>query len=52
MPKHKRHIEVVPVWRESVDRRLMLQALLALVEQLANETPPWSNKTVGEVSNG
>ena len=37
MPKKTRHIEVVPVWRETVDRKMLLRALLAFVAQLAEE---------------
>jgi hypothetical protein len=37
MTKSKRHIKVVPVWRAQVDRQLMVRALLAYVDQLANE---------------
>lgn len=35
--KRRNHIEVVPVWRERVDHRLYVLALLAFVEQLAGE---------------
>jgi len=35
--RREQRIEVVPVWRERVDRRLYVLALLALVDQLAGE---------------
>jgi hypothetical protein len=37
MPKTSRHIEIVPVWRRTVDRNLLLQALLALLAQVETE---------------
>ena len=36
--KRRKHIEIVPVWRERIDHRLYVLALLAFVEQLAAET--------------
>jgi len=36
--KRRNHIEIVPVWREHIDHRLYVLALLAFVEQLAAET--------------
>jgi hypothetical protein len=36
--KRRNHIEVVPVWRERVDHRLYVLALLAFAEQLTRES--------------
>lgn len=35
--KRRHQIQIVPVWRERVDHRLYLLALLAFAEQLARE---------------
>jgi len=53
MSKRKRHIEIVPVWRKSVDQRLLLQALLSFVAQLEEEAKPTTDvePDPGEVSN-
>ena len=36
--KRRHHIQIVPVWRERLDRRLYVLALLAYAEQLARES--------------
>jgi len=35
--KRRHQIQIVPVWRERVDHRLYVLALLAFAEQLARE---------------
>jgi hypothetical protein len=37
MARRDRPVRVVPVWRQTVDRKQFVLALLALVEQLAAE---------------
>jgi hypothetical protein len=51
MAKNKRNIKVVPVWRESVDRTYLVQALLAFVAQLDDESKKSPKVETGEASN-
>jgi len=52
MSKSKRQIGIVPVWRNAVDRNLLLQALLALLTQFEEEAKePQPGGTGEEVPN-
>jgi len=48
MSKARRNIEIVPVWRKSVDRHLLLQALLALLAQFEEEAKEGQLNGTGE----
>lgn len=48
MSKTRRNIEIVPVWRKSVDRHLLLQALLALLAQFEEEAKEGQLNGTGE----
>ena len=43
--KRRNQIEIVPIWRERVDRRLYVLALLAFAEQLAREATACEPRT-------
>lgn len=51
MPKRNRRIDVVPVWRDQVDEKLLVLALLGFIDQLAAEqTKPRRDRPTTEAS--
>jgi hypothetical protein len=54
MSKEKRRIEVVPIWRQPVDQRLLVMALVAFADQLAQEAQEATSDIgpSGEVAHG
>jgi hypothetical protein len=50
--KRRNQIEIVPVWRERVDHRLYVLALLAFAKQLAREETAIKPKTAARGHGG